>query len=82
VPPPQDQAKAKSAPQEKREQRQDLKQPPPPAQTYRVLFVLRMVGPDAAHLPAAAAAMMEQAEPPAARAPEGTPPAATQRVPQ
>ena len=82
APPPQDQAKEKSAPQEKREQRQDLKQPPPPTQTYRVLFVLRMVGPGAAHMPAAAASIMERAEPPAARDPEGTPPAATQRVPQ
>ena len=75
APPPSDQAKAKSAPQQQREQGQDLKQPQPPAQTYRVLFVLRMVGPDVSRPPAAAASIMEQAEPPAARDPEGTPPA-------
>jgi hypothetical protein len=68
VPPPQDQAKGKSEPQQKREQRQGLKQPPPPAETYRVLFVLRMVGPGVSHLPAAEASLMEQGEAPAARA--------------
>lgn len=77
-PPPEDYAKAKPAPQPKREQGQDLKQPQPPAQTYRVLFVLRMVGPNVSRPPAAAASMIEQAEPPAAR----EAPAATQRVPQ
>ena len=55
-------------------QGQELRQPQPKpeqpqqaATTYRVLFVLRMVRPDILDRPAAAASMIEPAEPPAAR---------------
>jgi hypothetical protein len=69
-------ANEKSVSQQQR-QRQDFKQQPP-VQTYRVLFVLRMIRPDVAGPSAAAALMTEQAKPAAAPAPESTPPAAKQ----
>jgi hypothetical protein len=71
-----EQAKDRFQSQQQRQQRLDFKQQPP-LQTYRVLFVLRMVRPDVAGS-SAAASMTEQAKPAAAPAPESTPPAAKQ----
>jgi hypothetical protein len=64
-----DETSQKLGPTPAREQReQGLKsgQPQQPVAAYRVLFVLRMVGPDVSRAPAAEASMTEQAKPPAA----------------